>query len=104
MQSESQAIDGGEVDLIVQGCGSFEELPDFLDTEDSGKSVFGLRANQRQGVPIALQNVLVEKPNGAVADTHGVGSESIVIFAVQEVGLKFLFGDQSRRFVIELSQ
>ena len=39
VEPESQAIDGGEVDLIVQGCGGLEETPDLLDTEDGGEAV-----------------------------------------------------------------
>ena len=49
MESESQAIDGGEVDLVVHGGGCPEETPDFLDTQDGGKTVFALSANEATG-------------------------------------------------------
>jgi hypothetical protein len=51
VEPESQAIDSGEVDLIVQGRGSLEQTSDFLGTEDGGTAVFGLHAKERQGVP-----------------------------------------------------
>jgi hypothetical protein len=37
MESEAQARDGGEVDLVVQGCRRGEEPLNLLHTEDGGK-------------------------------------------------------------------
>ena len=54
MEPEAQAIDRGEVDLVVQGGGGCEEPSDFLHTEDSGETVCGSRANERQRRPIPL--------------------------------------------------
>src|SRR5688500_12531320 len=104
VQPESQAIDSGEVDLIVQGGGGLEESPDLLNTEDGGETVFGLSPNQRQRMPVTLEDVLIEKPNATVADAHGSWGEAIDVFAVQEVVLKLLFRDHVRRFVVELRQ
>jgi hypothetical protein len=44
MEPETQAIDGGEVDLIVEGGGRLEEPPDLLHAEDGGEPVGGVRA------------------------------------------------------------
>jgi hypothetical protein len=44
MEPEAQAVDGGEVDLVVQGGGGGKEPPDLLHTEDGWKTVGGLRA------------------------------------------------------------
>ena len=104
MQPQSQAIDGGAGDLIVPRRGSLEKTPGLLDTADGGETVFGLGANKREGVPIALEDVLREEADTAVADTHGRWGEAIDVFAVQEVGLEFLFGDHVRRFAIELGE
>lgn len=104
MQSESQAIDGGEVNWMVHRSGCFEETPDLLDTEDGGKAVFVLGANERQGMPVAMEDVLVEESDAAVADTPGSGGEAIDIFAMQEVGLKLLFCYQVWRFTLELRE
>jgi hypothetical protein len=47
LESEAQAINGGEVDLIVEGCSRLEDTSDFFNTEDSGEAVGGLRAQER---------------------------------------------------------
>ena len=39
MEPEAQAIDGGEVDLIVQGGSGCKEPSDLLHTEDGGETV-----------------------------------------------------------------
>ena len=93
MEPEAQAIDGGEVDLVVQGCGGREEPSDLLNTEDGGETVCGLSANERQSGPVTLQDVLIEESDAAVADAHRSRGEAIDVFPVQEVVLKFLFGD-----------
>jgi len=46
MEPESHAIDGGKVDLVVQGCGGLEEPPDLLHTEDSRETMCGLSPNE----------------------------------------------------------
>ena len=103
MEPESQAVDRGKVDVIVQGCGRVEEPPDLLDTEDSGKAMLGLSAKERQGVPITLENVLIEEADGAVADTHGRGGEVVAVLSVQEVVLQLGFGEQ-RGSAVELGE
>jgi hypothetical protein len=55
-------------------------------------------------MPVALQDVLIEEADAAVADTHGRGGEAIDIFAVQEVVLQLLFRDAVGGFVVELGQ
>jgi hypothetical protein len=77
----------------VQGWSRLEELPDLLGTEDGGETVCGLRANQRQGVPVALEDVLIEEADAAGAEAHGSWGEAIDVCAVQEGVLKFLFRD-----------
>ena len=104
MKPKPQAIDGGEVSLIVQGCGRLEKTPDFFNAEDGGETVCGLSPNQRQRVPITLEDVLGEEADAAVANAHGSGGKAVDIFTMQEVGLEFLFGEQVGRFGIELSQ
>jgi hypothetical protein len=104
MEPESQAIDGGEVRLVVEGGGGREESLDLLHTEDGGEPVGGLHAEQREGVPVALEDVLVEEADAAVAEAHGRGGEAIDVFPVQEIALQLLFGDAVRGFVVELGQ
>jgi len=104
MEPEAQAINGGEVDLVVQGSGRLEEPPDLLHTEDSGELVDGRRTHEREGMPVALEDMLIEEANATVADAHGRWGEAIDVFAVEEVTLKLLFRDAVGCFVVELGE
>src|SRR5262249_33757625 len=104
MEPEAQAIDGGEVDLVVQGGGRMEEPPDLLHTEDGGEPVGGLRTEECEGVPVALEDVLIEEADATVADAHGRWSEVIDVFAVQEIALQLLFREAVGGFVVELRE
>jgi hypothetical protein len=77
MELEAQAVDGGEIDLVVEGGSGRKEPPDLLDTEDGGETVCSLRTQERQRVPIALEDVLIEEADAALADTHGCGGQAI---------------------------
>jgi hypothetical protein len=96
MEPESQAIDGGKVDLVVEGGGGREESPDLFSTQHGGETVCGWRAHERESVPVALEDVLIEEADAAVADAHRSGGKAIDIFPVQEVVLQFLFRDAVR--------
>jgi hypothetical protein len=104
MEPEAQARDGSAGDVIVQGGRGREALPDFLHTQNGGETVCALRAHARQGVPVALADVLREEAETAVADTHGRGGEAIDVFPVPEGGLECLFRNEVGGFVVELSQ
>ena len=64
----------------------------------------GLRAEGCEGVPVAFEDVLIEEANPAVADTHGRGGETVDIFAVQEVVLRFRFSHAVGGCVVELRE
>ena len=68
----------------MQGGGGRQEPPDFLHTEDGGEMVGGLRAQERQRGPVALEDVLIEEANTAVADAHGGWREAVDVFAVKD--------------------
>jgi hypothetical protein len=61
MEPQAPTIDRGEVDLIVEGWSRLENTSDFFNTEDSGEVGCGLRAQEREGVPIACEDVLREE-------------------------------------------
>ena len=67
LEPESSALDGGEGDLVVQGGGGREEPSDLLNTEDGGETVCSLRANEREGVPVAREDVLREEADATGA-------------------------------------
>jgi hypothetical protein len=104
VESESQAIDGGDVDVVGQGGSGRQEALDRLHTEHGGETARDLRAHEREGVPIAFEDVLIEEAEAAIADTHGRGGEAVDVFAVQEVVLQLLCGDAVGGCVVELGQ
>jgi hypothetical protein len=93
VESESQARDGGEGDVGVQGGSGRQEARDLLHTAHGGETVRDLRAHERKGVPIAFEDVLREEAEAAIADTHGRGGEAVDVFPVQEIALQLLCGD-----------
>jgi hypothetical protein len=104
MEPEAQAIDGGKGDLVVQGGGRLQEPLDLLHTEDGREPMGGLRTQEDKGVPVALEDVLREKADATVADTHGRGGEAVDILPVQEVMRECLCRDAVGGLVVELSQ
>jgi hypothetical protein len=104
MEPEAQALDGGKGDLVVQGGGRLKEPLDLLHTEDGRETVGGLRTQECKGVPVALEDVLREKADATVADTHGRWGEAVDIFPVQEGVLEFLCRDAVGGCVVALSQ
>jgi hypothetical protein len=82
MEPQSQARDGGERDLIVEGSGRLQEPPDLLNTEHGGETVGGWRAQERESGPIAFEDVLREEAETAGAEAHGRGGEAIDVFPV----------------------
>jgi len=104
VEPEAQARDGGAGDLVVHRCGRREEPPDLLDTEDGWKPACGLCAQERQGVPVALEDVLIEEADTTGAEAHGRWGKAIDVFAVQEGVLQLLFRDAVGGCVGELSQ
>jgi hypothetical protein len=104
MEPQAQAIDGGKVNLVVEGSGGGEEPLDLRYAEDGGKPVGDLWTNEREGIPLALEDVLIEKADTTVAEVHGRRGQTINIFAVQEVALQLQFRDAVRGFVVKLGQ
>jgi hypothetical protein len=104
MAPKASTIDGGEVDLVMQGGGGREELPDLRHTEDCWETVCGLRANECEGVPLAPEDVLGEATEATVADAHGGRGEAVDVFAVQEVVLKFRCSNTGGGCVVELRE
>ena len=56
---------------------------------DRGEIVGGLRAQEREGVPVTLKDVLREEADATLTDAHGRGGDAIDICAVQEVTLAY---------------
>ncbi len=104
MPPESHAGDGGAGDLVVQGSGGREEPPDLLHTADGGEPVGGWRAQEREGGPVALEDVRREEADTTGAETHGRGGEAVDVLPVQEGVLQCLCSDAVGGCVGALSQ
>ena len=91
VESASQAIDGRAGELVVQGSGRMEEPPDLLHTADGGETVCGVRPQEREGVPVPLEDGLREAADAAIAAAHGGWGQAIDVFAGQAGALQLLF-------------
>ena len=86
----------------MEGGRGRQETRDLLHTAHGGETVRDLRAYEREGIPITLEDMVIEEAEAAVADAHGRGGEAMDVFAVQEVALKFLCRDAVGGLVVEL--
>jgi hypothetical protein len=84
MEPEAQARDRGAGDWVVARGGGRQESPHVLHTEDSGEVGGGLRAQERQRGPVAVEDVLREAAKTAGAEAHGGWGEAVDVFAVPE--------------------
>jgi hypothetical protein len=104
---ESECL-GGQRDVAVFGALATVDMDlealDLLHAEHGGQPMGDLGANEREGSPIALEDMLIEEADATVAETHGRGGEAVDVFAVQEIALQLLFGDAVGGFLVELSQ
>jgi hypothetical protein len=103
-EPESQAGDGGAGDLVRQGRGGREESPDLLPTADGGELGCGWRAQEREGGPGALQDVLREEAEATGAATPGRGGEAVNVLPVQDGVLQLLCSEAVGGLVGELRQ
>ena len=104
MEPEAHAVDGGEGDLVVQRGGGGQEARDLLHTEAGREPMGGVRTQEREGVPVALEDVLREEADATGAETHGRGGEAVDVFAMQEVTLQLRFCEAVGGLVGALSQ
>ena len=104
MEPQSSAGDRGAGDLVVPGGGGLEEPPDRLHTEDGGETVYGWRTPERQGVPVALEDVLRAEAEATRAEAPGRWGEASDVFAVEAGVWQLLCGEEVGRCAVELSQ
>ena len=93
LEPESQARDGGEGALVVEGGGRREEPPDLLHPQHGGETVGGWGTHEREDVPVAREDMLREESHATVAEAHRRWGKAVDVFPVQEVVLKFLCSD-----------
>ena len=101
-EPEAQARDRGAGDWVVARGSGRQESPPCLHTEDSGEVVGGVRAQERQRGPVALEDVRREEAKTAGAEAPGGWGEAVDVFAVQAGVLQRLFRDAVGGFGIAL--
>ena len=104
MESQAAGIDGGEIGVILEGFDLGKNGSDFFDAENGREATFGLGTEDSEDVPVSLEDVFEEEAYAAIGDAHGIGGPVINVFAVEEVVLEFLLGDQIGGFVVELAE
>jgi hypothetical protein len=104
MEPEAHARDGGAGDLRMEGSGRVQEPPDLLHPEDGGETVGGVRAQERERMPVALEAVWREEADAAVADAQGGGGEAVNVFPVEEGVLQGVCREAIGRLVVTLGQ
>jgi hypothetical protein len=104
VKSQATGVDGREIDVVLESLDLGKNTSDFIDVENGGKASFGLGTEDSEDVPVALEDVFVEEANPAIADAHGIGRPVINVFALEEIVLEFLLGDEIRGFAIELGE
>ena len=104
VKSEAAGVDGGKIGVILEGFDPGKNTSDFLNTENGGKASFGLGTENSKDVPVSLEDVFVEEANPAIADPHGIGRPVINVFALEEIVLELLLGDEIGGFAIELGE
>jgi hypothetical protein len=61
LKPQAAGVHGEKIDVVVESFDVGQKASDFFDTQDGGQAVFVLGAQDREDVPIALQDVDVEK-------------------------------------------
>jgi hypothetical protein len=93
MAPQAHALDGGAGDLVVERGGGRQASPPFLHTEARGEMGGGVRVQERERGPVALEDMRREAAHTAGADPHGRGGEASDVCAVQEVCAQLLCRD-----------
>jgi hypothetical protein len=104
MESQAAGIDGGKIGVILEGFDLGKNGSDFFNAKNGRESSLILGSEDSEDVPVSLEDVFVEEAYAAIADPHGIGRPVIDVFAVEEVVLEFLLGDQVGGFAIELGE
>ncbi len=104
MESQAAGIDGGKIGVILEGFDLGKNGSDFFTAENGMEATFGLGTEDSEDVPVSLEEVFVEEAYAAIGDAHGIGGPVINVFAVKEIVLKFLLGDQIGGFGVELGE
>jgi len=104
LEPEAAGVDSAEEGIVLGGVDAGKQWSDFLGAEDGREAVLGLGSEDAEDVPVPMEDVLVEELDAAIADAHCFGRPFTDVLAVEEVVLKFLFGDLLGALAVELGE
>ena len=104
MESQAAGIDGGKIGVILECFDQGKNASDFFNSENGWESSLILGSEDSEDVPVSLEDVFIEEANAAIADAHGIGGPVINVFALEEIVLELLLGDEIGGFAIELGE
>jgi hypothetical protein len=96
MEAQSPAGEGGAGDAMVPGRHGLAEAVDLWEAEAGWEPRCRLGAQACQGLPGACEDLVSEASQGAATEAPGAWCEAIALFALQDVGLPWVCGDESR--------
>ena len=68
LQAQPTSVDGGEESIVVRGARTPQEPADFFTAEHGGQLLLALSVDDFQRMPVAVQDVLEEEADPAIAD------------------------------------
>ncbi len=71
VKSKAAGVYGGEISIVLRSLDFGQNASDFFPAENSWKSSFVLGSEDSEDVPVALEDVLVEEADSAIADAQG---------------------------------
>jgi hypothetical protein len=83
VKSQAAGVYGGEIGIVLKGLDSGQNGSDFFHAENGRKASFGLRSEDSEDMPVALEDMLVEEAYPAIANTHGIRRPVVSVFPVE---------------------
>jgi len=68
LQAQTAGVDGGEESVVVWGSDAAQQAADFFTAKHRGQLLLALSVDEFQRMPVAVQDVLEEEADPAIAD------------------------------------
>jgi hypothetical protein len=104
VKPQAAGVYGGKVGMVLEGFDAGQNVSDFFHAENGRKASFGLRSEDSEDMPVALEDMLVEEAYAAIADPHGIGRPVVSVFPVEEIILELLLVNEIGRPAVELDE
>jgi hypothetical protein len=85
LQAQTTGIDGGQTNLVTQHSDATKKLAHLLAAEDHGQLLVRGRTHDAEDGPVTIERLLVEEPDAANGDGHGVARVMFDVLGEKEV-------------------